>query len=374
MGQFEQSLITAAVTPSNSAGLNSVVNSAIEVANKINGVSDLLHSQRSAADRSIASQVSVLNTALASVNDLNREIRVQLTSGGDAVGLMDQRQVAIDEISSIIPIQTVAREYGQLALVTPNGTTLVDYQAAMFELEPTSTITADMSLASGALSGLQLVGASSASGTPMDAIQGGSLASAFELRDIDIPSMQENLDAVSRDLMERSADADGTLLAGEAGLFTDSGSAFDPLLESGLASRLSVNSAVVASEGGSASKIRDGINAVVTGPEADNTTLNSYLSQLSTSRMPASGHFSVAGSSIELVGQFLTDVGQEKLVAEQRQTFEATRVQSLLDVEQAEGVVTDQEMQKLLLIERNYAANAKVIQTVDEMLQSLLGI
>lgn len=374
MGQFEQDLIAAAITPSNTAGLEATVNSAIEVVRKINGISDVLHDQRKFADDSIASQVSFLNTSLANVNELNSEIRVQLTSGGDAAGLMDQRQAAIDEISSIIPIQTVAREYGQVALVTPNGTTLVDHQAATFQFEATSTITADMTLASGALSGLGLVGASSTSGTPMDAIAGGSLAAAFELRDEDIPTIQANLDAISRDLMERSAAADTSLGLGNAGLFTDGGDAFNPLLENGLASRLSVNLVVISSEGGDVTKLRDGINAVSSGPESDATILNSYLDGFSEARDLASGDFSGADSSISFMADFLTKVGQERLIADERQSYEANRVQSLRDIEQAEGVETDQEMQKLLLIERSYAANAKVIQAVDEMLQSLLGI
>jgi flagellar hook-associated protein 1 len=33
-----------------------------------------------------------------------------------------------------------------------------------------------------------------------------------------------------------------------------------------------------------------------------------------------------------------------------------------------DGVDTDQEMQMLLVIEKNYAANAKVIQTVNDMI------
>ena len=34
----------------------------------------------------------------------------------------------------------------------------------------------------------------------------------------------------------------------------------------------------------------------------------------------------------------------------------------------------DQELQALLVIEKNYAANAKVLQTVDEMINTLLGL
>ena len=38
------------------------------------------------------------------------------------------------------------------------------------------------------------------------------------------------------------------------------------------------------------------------------------------------------------------------------------------------GVDTDAEMQKLLLIEQAYAANAKVMTAADEMIQLLLQI
>lgn len=43
-------------------------------------------------------------------------------------------------------------------------------------------------------------------------------------------------------------------------------------------------------------------------------------------------------------------------------------------MEKAGGVDTDQELQALLVIEKNYAANAKVIQTVDDMVSTLLGL
>ena len=39
-----------------------------------------------------------------------------------------------------------------------------------------------------------------------------------------------------------------------------------------------------------------------------------------------------------------------------------------------DGVDTDDEVQRLLQIEQAYAANARVIQTVDDMIQTILGI
>ncbi|WP_281859048.1 flagellar hook-associated protein FlgK [Litoreibacter halocynthiae] len=374
MDRFDQSLIAAAANPSSGSRLSAVVDSALGLVGKINDISAQLVGKREAADRSIGSQVGLLNSALTVVDRLNREIRQQVNSGGDPSGLMDQRQAVVDGISSIVPVQAVSRDYGQIALVTPNGTTLVDYQAAQFEFTLTGVITPDMSLASGALSGLQIVGASSVNGSAIEAISGGALAGAFALRDQDIPTVQTNLDALSSNLMDRAIAADTTLLPGQAGLFTDAGGALDPLDEAGLASRLLVNAAVQTATGGASWRMRDGINAITQGPASDNRLLSAYEQIFSAAQQPVSGVFSIAGSSSALMGDFLSQVSQNRHGAEQRKSFEATRVQAFRDVEQAGGVDTDQEMQKLLLIERNYAANAKVIQAVDEMLQSLLRI
>jgi flagellar hook-associated protein 1 FlgK len=43
-------------------------------------------------------------------------------------------------------------------------------------------------------------------------------------------------------------------------------------------------------------------------------------------------------------------------------------------MEAAQGVDSDAELQKLLLVEQVYAANAKLIQAVDEMLEQLMEI
>ena len=38
-----------------------------------------------------------------------------------------------------------------------------------------------------------------------------------------------------------------------------------------------------------------------------------------------------------------------------------------------DGVDTDRELQRLMLIEQAYAANARVLQTVDDMMNALMG-
>jgi len=55
-------------------------------------------------------------------------------------------------------------------------------------------------------------------------------------------------------------------------------------------------------------------------------------------------------------------------------SFSAARQESLKSIELEAGVDTDFEMQQLILIEQSYAANAKVIQTLDTLLDQLIGM
>ena len=61
-------------------------------------------------------------------------------------------------------------------------------------------------------------------------------------------------------------------------------------------------------------------------------------------------------------------------MSEQSLTFEVTRHGEIKERLLADGVDTDQEMQRMMLIEQAYAANARVVQTVDDMLQILMDL
>ena len=80
----------------------------------------------------------------------------------------------------------------------------------------------------------------------------------------------------------------------------------------------------------------------------------------------------MSGSGI--AGAFLSTIANEKNASENALAYFTTQRESLVALELGQGVNTDQELQKLLLIEQNYAANAQVIQTVDQLIQELLTI
>ena len=68
-------------------------------------------------------------------------------------------------------------------------------------------------------------------------------------------------------------------------------------------------------------------------------------------------------------------MGESRVNADAVATTALARAGALADAELSmSGVDTDAEMQSLLLIEESYAANARVIQTISEMLDILMQI
>jgi flagellar hook-associated protein 1 FlgK len=290
---------------------------------------------------------------------------------------MDQRQTLVDQISEIIPVKEIQKNNGMISLYTSGGAVLVDSKAATIEFTATPTISPDMTVENGALSGLNINGQLVSTDTEKGAIARGKLAGLFEVRDKLVPDAQVQLDALARDLIERfeTTDTDPTLGIGSAGLFTDGGSALDPLDEEGLSSRISVNALVNPDQGGDLWKIRDGLGAISEGDQGDATTLNSLAEALQKTRIASSGSLtSIERSALGFASDIYSLGKTNQLKAEADLTFATARQESLHSIELENGVDTDNEMQKLLVIEQAYGANAKVIQTIQALMDQLMGI
>jgi flagellar hook-associated protein 1 len=374
---FESALIEAASRPDSEARLANVASTLGQVKSAFADASAMVQDARMRADRTIAADVTRLNDALIRVRDMNVLIRAAVTNGSDASGLMDQRQQAVDLISSIVPIREVQRDHDQIALITAGGATLLDGKASVFGFTPVNTITPDMTIGSGALSGLTLNGRPVQIGVPPGAVDGGALAAQFDIRDNLAIDAQASLDAVARNLVMRFQDPaiDPTLAVGAPGLLTDAGAAFVAANEVGLSARLAINPAVNPDAGGALWRLRDGLGAVVQGPPGNGALLSQLHSALTNPQVTQTGPFgSGARSFAVLAGDLSSLAASSRIRADSDLSFARTRSDTLQELYMADGVDTDQEMQKLLVIEQAYSANAKVVQTMDDLIQILMGL
>ncbi|NBC95652.1 MAG: flagellar hook-associated protein FlgK, partial [Deinococcus-Thermus bacterium] len=252
VARFSASLVEAAGAPDREAQLDRAVADAKRLAAGFRSIGDAIQDTRSRADEAIAGMVERINTAVGQVDVLNDRIRSLGAGAPEAPALEERRQQIVDSVAELVPLREVARPDGTIALFTSGGAALLDGRAWPLGFEPRSTVTVGMTVEDGALSGLTLRGQTVPTGATRSLLGDGALQAQFDMRDRAGPEAQAALDALARDLVERTQDPtlDPSLPSGPPaapGLFTDAGAAFDaglPGAEAGLAQRLAVNAAV----------------------------------------------------------------------------------------------------------------------------------
>ena len=368
---FVNSLSNAISAPDSTALLNGILLDAKSLVGTFSQISTETTRIRVDADTKIAQQVKIVNASLQQIEHLNAEIRTLSISGRGVASLEDQRQALVDKINEIIPINQTMTQSGGVALFTTGGVILLNDSAREIGFTQTVMMTPDMTLSSGALSGLTIDGKPVIIGQ-----EGGSLAANFRIRDTIAPKFGQQVDALARDLIERLQDPsiDPTLVGGAAGLFTDGGQSFDSINELGLAGRISVNELADPAVGGQLWRIRDGIGAVTPGLSGDSTLLIRMESSLISTRvaggaMGVEKSMNVAGFAEEVTSFW--GLESNRGLADQAQKaalFDTLRAAEL----SATGVDTDREMRDLLVVEQAYAANARIISVIDGLMKTLL--
>lgn len=374
VAQFEASLTEAASAPDSEARLTAVALGAKELTLAFNGASDAIQGERLKADTSIAQQVGQLNSALEEIARLNEDIVPAQARGQDTSGLLDRRQQVLDTISGIVPLRELPRQNGAITLMTENGQLLLDPKPVEIAFTPMPAVTPGMTLGA-PLSGLTVGGRPIDMSSANGRMSGGTLSAQFDVRDRIAPAAQTELDALARDLVERvSAAGVDPSATGRPGLFTDRGAVFDAANETGISARISINGAVDPDAGGEAWRIRDGLYAAGRGAEGDATRLRALGDALGA---PRAGSANLPGGTLgfaDRTGAVAANADARLFAAERTESFSSARSAELIDQELANGVDTDQEIQKLMLIEQAYAANARVIAAADAMLQKVMEI
>lgn len=377
VGAFEADLLSASARPDIDQRLENSVNASIAVADKLNVLSDHVQQQRETAEAEISAAVTRLNTSLSNIEELNARIRTVGALGHDTSSLKDARDQQIDAISDLVPVRVIEQDFDQIALVSDTGTFLVNGPAVQFSFDTANTITPDMTLTSGALQPLVMDGRPLDMNAAFNPVAGGRIEALFDVRDQIAPEAQRQLDVVAQDLIERTTGPtiDPTWMPGSPGIFTDAGATFVPANLEGLSGRLSVNADLVPSQGGAVYRLRDGLFAATPGDTGNDNLLLALRDALAEDRTtPLIAGQTHSGSAQSLSGALLSEITANSLEENDAVAFSAAKWSSFRDAELSAGVDIDQEMQRLLRIEEEYAANAKVIQTADELLRVLMEI
>lgn len=358
LARLDSALTTASAQPASEARLAAVQGALESLTLGLRQATATVQSARQAADTRIAAEVGQLNSALAQVDALNNRIAADRAAGQDIAPLLDQRQMLVDGIATIVPLREVARDQDRISLYTSGGAILLEDNPIRLVFDATPVIGAE----DRALGGLRV------NDRPLQmraggVLDGGSLGALFQLRDDLAQKAQARLDTVASDLAGRLAATDSH--AG-MGWLTDQGRPLDPARQTGLAGRLAVNVRLDPALGGALWRLRDGLAAAQPGALGNGGLLTAQATALAA----AQGVPSISGLVANLLGQ----TSQARLEAESQASFAAARATTLEQAEQENGVDTDAELQDLMQVEQAYGANAKVIQTLDDLIKLLLGV
>ena len=371
--EAEAALARAAASPSSDAALNGAAQALADLAGAVRAASSTVTALRDEAEAGIARDVAALDGGLQRLAKIDERIGVLTARGVDAHALADERAVLIDALSKVVPMEVVPRPYGRVALVGEGGAILFDGRAARIGFEPGRPVMPGADVAAGTLARVTLDSreVDPPGGGPLS---GGTLGAGLALRDDVLRQAQAALDDFAAELIARLGHGgpDGTIAPGASGLFTDAGAALGAAPHApGLAGRLELNAGVDPGQGGASWRLRDGLGAAAAGPPGEARLLIGLGAALAAPRAaPGGAALDVAARA----GALASDAATARLRAEADRAFAVAGAETLRAEERAGGVDTDAELQRLMLIERSFAANARVLSAIDEMMQMITRI
>lgn len=379
IGNFLQSLQTYSATPSNNATGQMVVESARQIVTTLNTGSQSITAFRTDIDKQIQKGVSDLNSLLQQFQEANDTVVSGTRTGRDVNDALDKRDSLLKKISEQLPVNAISRPDGDLMLVTSSGATL-------FEKTPRPvTFQASSLLGPGSTGNAVYVdGVALTAGIGGNTTAQGKLAAQLQLRDDVAVQAQSQLDEIARGLITtfRETDPNG-VQPDAAGLFTWAGAPAVPaggILITGLAAGISLNTAFDNTQGGNPALLRDGgangaayvVNA--TGGTSYTTQLLAYSDRMDTKIAfdPAAGidgNFAITDYSTESISWYQA-IRSDASSGNTTKSALLTRNSEALSNET--GVNVDEEMSLLLDLEHTYEASARILQTIDNLLATLL--
>ncbi len=339
----------------------------------LNDGTDAIQKFRADTDGQIATAVGDLNSLLAQFKDVNTAIVSGTRSGTDISDALDQRDALLKKIGEYVPISTFTRGDNDMMITTADGTTLFETIPRSVSFQPTA------SYAAGDLgNAIYIDNVPLKAGTVGNA--SGKLAGLVQLRDNVTVTMQAQLDEIARGLIGAFAEK-APPNPDAAGLFTPGNASTVPgALTDGLAGKIQINVLMDPSAGGNVTLLRDG-GANGTAYVVNPTGGASYADQLieygqrlddKMTFSPDAGigtDVSVTAYSANAIGWFEGIRQQASTAADAKEAL-ATRTADALS--NNTGVNVDTELSLLLDLEHTYQASARILNSVNQMLDALM--
>ncbi|OFW82650.1 MAG: flagellar hook-associated protein FlgK [Alphaproteobacteria bacterium GWF2_58_20] len=360
---------------------NDTLRQAQTVAETLNRLSESFTKLRGDVQTAMETTVEGINATLTELADINKSIVTEIYAGHSTADLEDYRDQLVNTLSGQMEITSYKQGDGTLVVQTRDGQLLADTEARLLSFTPTSitTTSAYPATAAGIYVGDPSTNIDLCAGNP-----GGKLGALIEMRDTTLPQQNAQIDEIAHKMALRF-DAQGLRL------FSDSSGnipADAPPAYVGFAGTITVNPAVVADssliqQGTGAGGLNAGSNAVINnilaytfGTTAD--AAGTAHDPFRTSGLGPDGTLTTGmtgtATLVEYARTIISRHAQETANTQGKETQETTYSELLLKrLQDSSCVNLDEEVANMIELQRNYAAAARVFQSMDQIFEELLN-
>lgn len=380
VGKLGNALTQFAAQPSDAVRAQAVVIAADELATALNDATTQVRDIRARADLDMATAVERINEQLARFDEVNREIIKGTRSGTDVTDLQDTRDRILATLAEDLGIRTIERGDGDMVIYTDSGVPLYETRPRSVTFSRTLYLSPTDTGAPVYVDGVPITG----EGMGMQAASG-RLTGLAQVRDDLTATFQGQLDEVARGLITLFTEKDPAGASPDVpGLFTWPGFPAIPAsatIEVGLAGQITINPATDRREGGNPFLMRDGgINGAAyvvntTGAAGFSDHIESYVTALQN---PLSFDPAAQIGTSKTLGDFAAQsigwLQQVRKIAEDEANYRATLLERTAEsLGKETGVNLDDEMTKLLELERSYQASSKLVSVIDGMFNTFIA-
>ncbi|SJZ82077.1 flagellar hook-associated protein FlgK [Consotaella salsifontis] len=364
VGKLQSALTAYSASPDSADLARSAMQAAKNLAQGLNDASDVVETVRRDADNAISVAAGEMNDLLAQFKSLNDKIVSGSKLGADVTDYMDQRDQIVSQLSEYVGVTVGKRANNDMVLYTDSGVT-------MFETTP-RTVSYSKSIpmdAGQAGNSLYIDGVAVTGENSTMPIQSGKIFGLTQLRDQVSVTYQNQLDQIAQQVV--SAFSETSSGKPVFGIFTDpSADSPDKMKVDGLAGRLSI------SDNLADFPLRDGAlgsyNSAGASGFADH--INQLIDNLNAKQtFDASGGIETSATLVNFASSSVGWLEGVRSNAQNEAEYQSTVLQRTQEaLSDATGINLDDELTQLLQFEQSYQASAKLISTIDQMLQVLL--
>jgi flagellar hook-associated protein 1 len=300
------------------------------------------------AGENIINTVEQLNDYLLQVADLNRQITSVADDRGETNLLKDNRTNLLNKISNIIDIQYVKDDNGAVNIFLTDGRPLMigDNVLKLAGKSNKANVVDDIVYQDNP--GVSVQGAISQG-------ENGKLAALLEIGNVVIPGYRDKLDAIANNLVAEvnAQHRQGYDIQGDMG-----GDFFDPATGAG---NIHVSTAVASD----ANKIA--ASSTVNGDGDNARSIDAIKDEL----VMSGGTATIGDYYASLIGQIGRDVSGAKDSLDQQTSI----MEQLTNRREAtSGVSLDEELMDIMQYQMAYNAAGKMVKTVNELMDTILGL